>query len=412
MPKKTIEDIDVQGKKVLLRVAYDISLKEVDGKWVVPDDSRIRATLPTIEYLLERDCSLVLLSWLKRPGGEVVEKYRMDPVAERLSELIKHPVKKLDSCVGEEVEKEVENMKPGEIIMLENVRFYPEEQKEDEEFSKKLASLGDLIVFDAFAQSHRIHSSTTGILKQKEAVAGFLMEKELEILSKMLESPVRPFTVILGGAKISDKLETTYNLLGVADSILIGGAMANAFLKAQGAEIQNSFVEDTAIDASKSAVESAKELLEKTADKTSFQGAEFIQLPLDLIAANSIEEPTESKVVNVNKSETLPKKWAYLDIGPQTVETYKKIIAESKTIFWNGPMGLFEEEEFAKGTKEIADAIVNSNAASIVGGGDTEKIVKMFSLDGKFTHVSTGGGASLEFLAGKKLPAVELLPDK
>ncbi|MBU2229395.1 phosphoglycerate kinase [Patescibacteria group bacterium] len=412
MPKKTIEDIDVQGKKVLLRVAYDISLKEVDGKWVVPDDSRIRATLPTIEYLLERDCSLVLLSWLKRPGGEVVEKYRMDPVAERLSELIKHPVKKLDSCVGEEVEKEVENMKPGEIIMLENVRFYPEEQKEDEEFSKKLASLGDLIVFDAFAQSHRIHSSTTGILKQKEAVAGFLMEKELEILSKMLESPDRPFTVILGGAKISDKLETTYNLLGVADSILIGGAMANAFLKAQGAEIQNSFVEDTAIDASKSAVESAQELLEKTADKTSFQGAEFIQLPLDLVAANSIEEPTESKVVNVNKSETLPEKWAYLDIGPQTVETYKKIIAESKTIFWNGPMGLFEEEEFAKGTKEIADAIVNSNAASIVGGGDTEKIVKMFSLDGKFTHISTGGGASLEFLAGKKLPAVELLPDK
>ncbi|MBU0613359.1 phosphoglycerate kinase [Patescibacteria group bacterium] len=412
MPKKTIEDIDVQGKKVLLRVAYDISLKEVDGKWVVPDDSRIKATLPTIEYLLERDCSLVLLSWLKRPGGEVVEKYRMDPVAERLSELIKHPVKKLDSCVGEEVEKEVENMKPGEIIMLENVRFYPEEQKEDEEFSKKLASLGDLIVFDAFAQSHRIHSSTTGILKQKEAVAGFLMEKELEILSKMLESPDRPFTVILGGAKISDKLETTYNLLGVADSILIGGAMANAFLKAQGAEIQNSFVEDTAIDASKSAVESAQELLEKTADKTSFQGAEFIQLPLDLIAANSIEEPTESKVVNVNKSETLPEKWAYLDIGPQTVETYKKIIAESKTIFWNGPMGLFEEEEFAKGTKEIADAIVNSNAASIVGGGDTEKIVKMFGLDGKFTHVSTGGGASLEFLAGKKLPAVELLPDK
>ena len=412
MPKKTIEDIDVQGKKVLLRVAYDISLKEVDGKWVVPDDSRIKATLPTIEYLLERDCSLVLLSWLKRPGGEVVEKYRMDPVAERLSELIKHPVKKLDSCVGEEVEKEVENMKPGEIIMLENVRFYPEEQKEDEEFSKKLASLGDLIVFDAFAQSHRIHSSTTGILKQKEAVAGFLMEKELEILSKMLESPDRPFTVILGGAKISDKLETTYNLLGVADSILIGGAMANAFLKAQGAEIQNSFVEDTAIDASKSAVESAQELLEKTADKTSFQGAEFIQLPLDLVAANSIEEPTESKVVNVNKSETLPEKWAYLDIGPQTVETYKKIIAESKTIFWNGPMGLFEEEEFAKGTKEIADAIVNSNVASIVGGGDTEKIVKMFGLDGKFTHVSTGGGASLEFLAGKKLPAVELLPDK
>jgi len=412
MPKKTIKDIDVQGKKVLLRVAYDISLKEVDGKWVVPNDSRIKATLPTIEYLLERDCSLVLLSWLKRPGGEVVEKYRMDPVAERLSELINRPVKKLDDCIGDEVEKTVDSMKPGEVVMLENVRFHPEEQKEDEEFSKKLASLGDLIVFDAFAQSHRVHSSTTGILKQKEAVAGFLLEKELEVLSKMLENPDRPFTVVLGGAKISDKLETTYNLLDVADSILIGGAMANAFLKAKGAEIQNSFVEDTAIDATRTAVESAKELLEKTADKTSFEGGDFIQLPLDLAAANSIEKPTENKVVDLKKSEALPEKWAYLDIGPQTVEEYKKIISGSKTVFWNGPMGLFEEEEFAKGTRAIADAIVSSGATSIVGGGDTEKIVQMFGLDGKFTHVSTGGGASLEFLAGKKLPAVELLPDK
>jgi phosphoglycerate kinase len=412
MPKKTIRDIDVRGKKVLLRVAYDISLKEKDGKWIVPDDSRIKATLPTIEYLLEKDCSLVLLSWLKRPEGKVVEKFRMDPVAEKLSELIKRPVKKMDDCIGPEVEQAVADLKPGEIIMLENVRFHPEEQKEDEEFSKRLVNLGDLIVFDAFAQAHRVHSSTTGILKQgKEVVAGFLMEKELNVLSQMLENPSRPFTVVLGGAKISDKLETTNNLLALADSILIGGAMANAFLKAQDVDIQGSFVEDTGIDATKTAEESAKELLEKTADKTSFQGGDFIQLPLDLVAANSIEEPTESKVVNVSEKETLPEKWAYLDIGPKTVDEYHKIITASKTVFWNGPMGLFEEAEFAKGTKEIADAIINSGATSIVGGGDTEKIVKMFNLEGKFTHVSTGGGASLEFLSGKVLPVVELLPD-
>ncbi|MFA6391944.1 MAG: phosphoglycerate kinase [Patescibacteria group bacterium] len=412
MPKKTIRDIDVQGKKVLLRVAYDISLKEKDGKWIVPDDSRIKATLPTIEYLLEKDCSLVLLSWLKRPEGKVVDKFRMDPVAEKLSELIKRPVKKMDDCVGPEVEKAVADLKPGEIIMLENVRFHPEEQKEDAEFSRKLASLGDLIVFDAFAQAHRVHSSTTGILKQgKEVVAGFLMEKELDVLSKMLNNPARPFTVVLGGAKISDKLETTNNLLSLADSILIGGAMANAFLKAQNVDIQGSFVEDVGIDATKTASESAKDLLEKTADKTSFQGGDFIQLPLDLVAANSIEAPTENKVVDINKKETLPEKWTYLDIGPQTIEEYRKIISASKTVFWNGPMGLFEEAEFAKGTKEIADAIINSGATSIVGGGDTEKIVKMFNLEGKFTHVSTGGGASLEFLSGKELPVVALLPN-
>ncbi|MFA6271968.1 MAG: phosphoglycerate kinase [Patescibacteria group bacterium] len=412
MPKKTIRDIDVQGKKVLLRVAYDISLKEKDGKWIVPDDSRIKATLPTIEYLLARDCSLVLLSWLKRPEGKVVEKYRMDPVAEKLAELIKRPVKKLDDCVGPEVEKAVADLKPGEVIMLENVRFHPEEQKEDAEFSKKLASLGDLVVFDAFAQAHRVHSSTTGILKQgKEVVVGFLMEKELDVLSKMLNNPVRPFTVVLGGAKISDKLETTNNLLALADSILIGGAMANAFLKSQNVDIQSSFIEDVGIDSTKTAAESAKELLEKTADKTSFQGGDFIQLPLDLVAANSIEKPTESKVIDFNKKEILPEKWAYLDIGPQTIEEYRKIISASKTVFWNGPMGLFEEAEFAIGTKEIADAIVDSGATSIVGGGDTEKIVKMFNLEGKFTHVSTGGGASLEFLSGKELPVVGLLPD-
>jgi len=418
--KKTIKDIDVSRKRILLRVAYDITPKNQDGKMVIKNDARIRATLPTIEYLLERNCSLVLLSWHKRPGGKVVEEYRMNPVAEKLSGILGRPVKKMDDCVGPEVEKAVKAMQPGEIIMLENVRFHPEEEKEDPAFAQQLADLGELVVFDAFAQSHRVHSSTTGILKQKEAVAGFLVEKELKILSGLLKNPERPFVVVLGGAKLSDKLETTINLIEKADGLLIGGAMANAFLKAKNIPIENSFIEDEPVTIAQGEprlpVEIAQDILAKAAAKQpsliNVPNLDFLQLPLDLVAADSLAEPTKHQLVDLEKGEQLPKGWTYLDIGPKTGKLFQKVISQARTIFWNGPMGLFEEEEFTQGTKAVAEAIVASKATSIIGGGDTEKIVKMFKLEGKFSHVSTGGGASLEFLAGKKLPAVELLPNK
>lgn len=417
--KKTVRDVDVSGKRILLRVAYDITPKEKDGKWVITNDARIRATLPTIEYLLERNCSLVLLSWLKRPGGKVVEQYRMNPVAEKLSELLNRPVKKLDDCVGEEVEKVVKNMKPGEIVMLENVRFHPEEEKEDPLFAKQLANLGDLIVFDAFAQSHRVHSSTTGILKYKEAVAGFLVEKELKVLLNLLTNPKRPFVVILGGAKIYDKLATIINLLNKADVLLIGGALANIFLKAKGVNIENSFLEDVYVNVAKGEKKDylvlAKDLLEKTNKQKpslNIPNLEFLKLPIDLVAAEKIEERTPHKIVDLTKGEVIPSGWTFLDIGPKTTAFFRRVIRQAKTVFWNGPMGYFEIDEFAKGTKAVAEAIVESGATSVIGGGDTEKIVKMFKLEGKFSHVSTGGGASLEFLAGRKLPAIEMLPNK
>jgi len=341
-------------------------------------------------------------------------------VAEKLSGILGRPVKKMDDCVGPEVEKAVKAMQPGEIIMLENVRFHPEEEKEDPAFAQQLADLGELVVFDAFAQSHRVHSSTTGILKQKEAVAGFLVEKELKILSGLLKNPERPFVVVLGGAKLSDKLETTINLIEKADGLLIGGAMANAFLKAKNIPIENSFIEDEPVTIAQGEprlpVEIAQDILAKAAAKQpsliNVPNLDFLQLPLDLVAADSLAEPTKHQLVDLEKGEQLPKGWTYLDIGPKTGKLFQKVISQARTIFWNGPMGLFEEEEFTQGTKAVAEAIVASKATSIIGGGDTEKIVKMFKLEGKFSHVSTGGGASLEFLAGKKLPAVELLPNK
>lgn len=420
MNKKTLKDVDLKNKKVILRVAYDISLKEKDGKWIVPNDTRIRATLPTIKYLLDQNCRLILLSWLKRPGGKVVEKYRMDPVAEKLSEILGQKVLKLNDCVGEEVEKAVEKMKPREIIMLENVRFHPEEENNDPQFAQKLASLGEIVVFDAFAQSHRIHASTVGILKYLPSVAGFLLEKEIDILSKILKSPKKPLVVVLGGAKISDKVGALKNLMKIADIILIGGALANIFFKAQGIRVAKSLIEDVFVDkAKKEKVDSlavANQLLLEAKDqKVNLEypkPLDFIQLPLDLVAADKIEEEAQTKIIDFSKKEEIPSDWLFLDIGPKTIELFKNIIEKAKTIFWNGPMGYFELEKFALGTREIAQAITSSKALSVIGGGDTEKVVKMFNLEGQFDFVSTGGGASLEFLSGQPLPAVEALPDK
>ncbi|OGE76472.1 MAG: phosphoglycerate kinase [Candidatus Doudnabacteria bacterium RIFCSPLOWO2_01_FULL_48_57] len=400
---KTLKEADVRGKKVLLRVAYDITLQKKDGQMIVPDDARIRATIPTIEYLLGQGCSLGLLSWLKRPGGQVVEDMRMRPVAERLAKLLGKPVKTVLDCVGPEVQDVVANMQPGDIVMLENVRFHPEEEKADGTFAKELTAGFDLIVYDAFAQAHRIHSSTTGILEHLPSCAGLLFEKEITTLSHLLENPDRPFIAVMGGAKISDRVDVMQNLIELADKILIGGALANTFFAAKGMAVEKSLVEDVYVNAAKGEKQDYQEIARKLMEK----GAEKIKLPIDMLSAPSPEG--EVKVINVDQGEALPKNWAYFDIGPRTIALYNQILKDSKMVFANGPMGLFEQEQFAGGTKEVAESIIRSGATSVIGGGDTESIVARYGWEGKFTHVSTGGGASLEFLGCREFPVMKYL---
>lgn len=399
---KTLDQIDIKGKKVLFRVAYDITLARQDGQWVVPDDMRIRATLPTLNYLLEQGCSIGILSWLKRPAGKVVEDLRMAPVAKKLSELIGKPVKALRDCVGPAVKAEIAAMNPGEIIMLENVRFHPEEEKGDPEFAKALVQGFDVIVYDAFAQAHRVHASTTGILGRLPRVAGFLFIKEIEYLSRILENPTRPFVVVLGGAKISDRVGVLRNLVGKADTILIGGALANTFLLSQGTNVGKSLVEDVFVDAARGEKQDClaicRELL----------ATGKVRLPLDLVSAPS-PESAEQKIINFDKGEAIAPASAFYDIGPRTIGEYADVLASAKMIFANGPMGLFEKEQFARGTKAVAESMIASGATTVIGGGDTESIVTRYGWEGKFTHVSTGGGASLEFLAGKEFPVMKYL---
>ena len=404
---KTLKDMDAAGKKVLLRVAYDITLQKENGQMIVPDDTRIRATIPTINHLLKQGCSIGLLSYLKRPGGKVIEEYRMAPVAKKLEELINRPVKALRDCAGPEVEREIQNMKPGDIIMLENVRFHLEEEKSDPNFAKELTQGFDLIVYDAFAQAHRVHSSTTGILQVLPSAAGFLFEKEIEYLSKLLQNPAHPFVVLLGGAKISDRVDVIQNLLHKADKLLIGGALANTFFAAQGKNIEKSLVEDVYVNTAKGEKKDYQELARQIMEK----GGDKVELPVDMLAAFS-PESTETKLVNIDQGEALPQDWLYLDIGPRTIENYRKSLLSAKMIFGNGPMGFFEKEIFAEGTKELAESIIASNATSVIGGGDTESIVHRYGWEGKFTHVSTGGGAALEFLAGKEFPVMKYLINK
>ncbi|MDP3740786.1 MAG: phosphoglycerate kinase [bacterium] len=401
---KTLKEVDIKGKKVLLRVAYDITLQKKDGAWIVPDDLRIRATLPTINYLLEQNCSLGILSWLKRPAGKVDPDLSLSPIAVRLSELLSRPVEMLPDCVGPEVEKRVSNLEPGEIIMLENVRFHPEEEKNDPEFAKQLTAGFDFIVYDAFGQAHRIHSSTTGILEILPSAAGFLFEKEINFLSELLQDAKQPFVVVLGGAKISDKVETMRHLLGLADKMLIGGALANTFMLATGQPVGKSSVEDIYVNVAKGEkknyVDLAKEILEDSKGK--------VLLPLDFFAAASPNDE-KSSLVNIDQGEKIPSDKGFYDIGPRTINLFEDILKEAKTIFMNGPMGFFEKEIFATGTKKISEAVYQSGAVSIVGGGDTESIVSRYGWEGRFTHVSTGGGASLEFLAGHEFPVMKYL---
>jgi phosphoglycerate kinase len=388
--KKTIRDIDVKGKRVLVRVDFNVPVKE----GVVGDDTRIRAALPTLNYLLENGAALILCSHLGRPKGEAKPEFSLRPVAEYLGKLLGKPVAFAEDCIGPKAEEAAKALKPGDVLLLENTRFHAGETKNDPEIAKQLASLADVYVNDAFGSAHRAHSSTAGIAQFLPAVAGFLLEKEIKYLGQAVADPEKPFVAILGGAKISDKIGVIKNLLTKADSILIGGGMANTFFKAEGYPVGDSLVEDEALD-------TAKEILAQAGTK--------FRLPVDVVIADKFEADAAQKVMATGP---IPDGWRILDIGPETVAHFAKIIGEAKTVVWNGPMGVFEFPAFAKGTFAIAQAAAESEAVTIVGGGESVAAVKQSGLADKITHISTGGGASLEMLEGLTLPGVAALQDK
>ena len=394
MAKATIRDVDVKGKQVLVRVDFNVPM---NAEREITDDTRIRAALPTIRYLINHGAKVILASHLGRPKGRPVAEFRMGPVAGRLAELLRKPVRKLDECVGDEVRAEVAVMKDSDVVLLENLRFHAEEEANDEGFAKALADLADLYVNDAFGTAHRAHASTAGVARFLPAVAGFLMEKEIEVMGKALADPERPFVAILGGAKVKDKVGVVRNLIDKVDTLMIGGGMAYTFLKAQGLEVGQSILEADKIDL-------AKELMEKARAK----GTKFM-LPLDVVIADRFAEDAKTRVVPVDR---IPPDWQALDIGPETVAKFGRAIAGAKTVIWNGPMGVFEMKPFAEGTRGIAKALAGSKAVTIVGGGDSAAALEEMGFADKVTHVSTGGGASLEFLEGRELPGVAVLKDK
>ena len=387
--KKTIRDLDVDGKRVLVRVDFNVPIK--DGK--VGDDTRIRAALPTLEYLLEHGAALILCSHLGRPKGSPAPEYSLRPVADHLSGLLKRSVQFCQDCIGPEAESAAGALKAGEVLLLENTRFHAGETKNDADMAKQLAALADVYVNDAFGSAHRAHASTEGVAKFLPAVAGFLMEKEIRYLGDAIANPARPFVAVLGGAKISDKIGVIKNLLTKADSILVGGGMANTFFKAQGYPVADSLVEDEAL-------QTAKEILKEAGTK--------VRLPVDVVIADKFEADAEHKLMPTGP---IPDGWRILDIGPETVAHFSKVIRDAKTVVWNGPMGVFEFPEFAKGTFAIAKAAAESQAVTIVGGGESVAAVKGSGLADKITHISTGGGASLEMLEGLALPGVAALQD-
>ena len=388
--KKTIRDIDVQGKKVLVRVDFNVPIK--DG--VVGDDTRIRAAMSTLQYLLENGAALILCSHLGRPKGQPLPEYSLKPVADYLAQLLEQPISFAEDCIGPKAESAAQALKAGDVLVLENTRYHAGETKNDPEISKGLAALADVYVNDAFGSAHRAHSSTEGVTQFLPAVAGFLLEKEIKYLGQAVAAPEKPFVAILGGAKISDKIGVIKNLLTKADSILIGGGMANTFFKAQGYPVADSLVEDEAL-------ETAKEILAEAGEK--------FRLPVDVVIADKFDADAEYKTMPTGP---IPDGWRILDIGPETIDHFAKIISNAKTVVWNGPMGVFEFPAFAKGTLGIAQAAAESGAVTIVGGGESVAAVKQSGLADKITHISTGGGASLEMLEGKTLPGVAALQDK
>ncbi len=388
--KKMVTDLDAKGKKVLVRVDFNVPIK--DGK--VGDDTRIQAALPTINYLLDNGAAVILCSHLGRPKGEVKPELSLRPVAEYLGTMLDAQVDFAEDCIGEKAEKAAEALKPGGVLVLENTRFHAGEKKNDPEMAEKFASLAELYVNDAFGTAHRAHASTAGVAEHLPAAAGFLMEKEIKYLGNTISDPERPFVAILGGAKVSDKIGVIENLLEKADRILIGGGMANTFFKAQGYAMADSLVEDDVLD-------TAKDLLDKSGGK--------LVLPVDVVIADAFDANANSRVIDVGD---VPAGWRILDIGPRTIQAFEDIISRASTVVWNGPMGVFEFEKFAKGTFEVAEKIAKSDATGIVGGGDSASAMRKAGLEDKITHISTGGGASLEMLEGKTLPGLAALDDK
>ncbi|WP_186428802.1 phosphoglycerate kinase [Clostridium sp. BSD9I1] len=394
--KKTIEDIDVKGKRVLVRCDFNVPIK--DGN--ITDENRLLGALPTIQYLMNNGAKVILCSHMGKPKGEVKKELSLEPVAKRLSELLNNQVKFAadDTVVGENAKRAVSEMKDGEIVLLENTRFRKEETKNEEGFSRELASLADVFVNDAFGTAHRAHCSTVGVTEFVQvSVCGYLIQKELKFLGDTVESPERPFVAILGGAKVSDKINVINNLLDKVDTLIIGGGMAYTFLKAQGYTIGNSLVEEDKLEYSKEMVEKAKE-----------KGVKFM-LPVDHVIAAKFDASAEPVTT---ENEDIKEGHMGLDIGPKTAKMYADEIKSSKTVIWNGPMGVFEFENFAKGTLEVAKAMANSNAVTVIGGGDSAAAVNQLGFGNEMTHISTGGGASLEFLEGKELPGITALSNK
>ncbi len=391
--KKTVRDVDLKGKRIIMRVDFNVPL---DKEGNITDDTRIRAALPTIKYVLEQDTKLILMSHLGRPKGQVKEELRLAPVGKRLQELLGKDIIVCKDSIGEEVKKIISGMQSGDIVILENLRFHKEEEANDPEFAKELASYADIYVNDAFGTAHRAHASTEGIAHYLPAVAGFLMEKEIDFLGKLLYQPAKPYIAIIGGAKVSSKIGVLEKLLEKVDALLIGGGMSYTFLKAKGFEVGNSLVETEKINL-------AFELIKKADEK-----GVSLQFPVDNLVANRIDADAKVKLTDTN---AIPKDMIGVDIGPKTIKQYKKEIKKASTIFWNGPMGIFEIDKFAKGTIQIAKAVASAKGTTVVGGGDSVAAVNKVGVADKIDHVSTGGGASLEFLEGKELPGIKVLED-
>lgn len=393
MNKKSVRDVEVTGKRVFVRVDFNVPLE--DGK--ITDDTRIRETLPTIKYLIENGAKVILASHMGRPKGQFVDSMRLTPAAARLAELLGKPVAKADEAIGDAVKAKIADMKNGDVLLLENVRFYPGEEKNDPELAKEFASLADLFVNDAFGAAHRAHASTEGIAHLLPAVSGLLMEKELSVLGKALLNPERPFTAIIGGSKVKDKIDVINKMLEIADNVLIGGGLAYTFFKAQGHEIGQSLCDNEKLDTALSFIAKAKEL-----------GKNFM-LPVDIVISDDFSANANTKIVDVDG---IPADWEGIDIGPKTREQYAEVIKNSKLVVWNGPMGVFEIEPFSHGTRAVAQACADTAGYTVIGGGDSAAAAEKFHLADKMDHISTGGGASLEFMEGKKLPGVEALNNK
>jgi len=391
--KKTLKDMDFKGKKVLVRVDFNVPLK--DGE--VTDSTRIKAALPTIEYLIREEAKVLLISHLGRPGGEVKEDLRMDPVAKELANLLNKEVKKADDSIGEDVKKAADELENGEVLLLENSRFHAGEKANNAEYAESLASLAELYVNDAFGAAHRAHATTVGVTEYLPAAAGFLMQKELNALGEVMENPESPFVAVMGGAKVSDKIDVIKNLITKVDSLIVGGGISNTFLLAKGYEVGDSLVEADKVELAQELMKEAEEL-----------GVDIV-LPEDVVIADDFAEDAETQVV---KADQIPAGWQVLDCGgPESLKKYKEIIKNAKTVIWNGPLGVFEMEKFAHGTFELAKALGESDAHSVIGGGDSAAAINQAGVADKMDHISTGGGASLMFFEGKELPGVAALDD-